>query len=320
MMTVELPGGVIGTTALGFGCSSLSGGTSRSHSIRLVHAAYAAGIRHFDVARSYGMGTAEGVLGDALKQYRQKVTIATKVGIDRPKHAEAIMLVRSLAAPLRKMVPALTRKVGASTYTGMKVHTKFEPQFVEASVTDSLRRLRTDYVDLLLLHEITPEKVTDELLACLAAMKQKGWVRALGTGTSYESTVAIRAAHPEFFDVWQYSWSVLDSDQQPPVAFTITHRAIQRALAPLRGWLQEDAARTRRLSDATGVDLAGNDNLGNVLIGAAMANNQGGITLVSSRNKSRVEANARLLADETFVQAGQRLIGALAAEKDLVRL
>ena len=74
------------------------------------------------------------------------------------------------------------------------------------------------------------------------------------------------------------------------------------------------------MSDATGVDLSGNEALGNVLIGAAMANNPGGITLVSSRNKSRVEANARLLADETFVQAGQRLIVALAAEKDLVRL
>ncbi|HEY0785896.1 MAG TPA: aldo/keto reductase, partial [Acidobacteriaceae bacterium] len=185
----QLPGCGHSTTALGFGCSSLSGGTSRGHSIRLVHAAHDAGIRHFDVARSYGMGTAEDVLGQALKGRRQGVTLATKVGIDRPRHAWAIMTARSLAAPLRRLVPALTRSVGASAYTGLKVHTRFEPQFVEASVTDSLRRLRTDYVDLLLLHEVSAEQVNDTLLSCLDALRRRGLVRALGTGTSYENTV-----------------------------------------------------------------------------------------------------------------------------------
>ena len=75
----------------------------------------------------------------------------------------------------------------------------------------------------------------------------------------------------------------------------------------------------RRLSDATGVDLAVDDHLGDVLIGAAMANNPGGITLVASRQKSHIVANARLLSDRRFVDAGQRLIRALAAEPEMVR-
>ena len=105
------------------------------------------------------MGTAEEVLGEALKSRRHDVTVATKVGIARPKHPRAVMFMRSVAAPLRKLVPGLTRRVGASAYTGLTARAKFGPDFVEASLTDSLRRLRTDYVDLLLLHEVSPGRV-----------------------------------------------------------------------------------------------------------------------------------------------------------------
>jgi aryl-alcohol dehydrogenase-like predicted oxidoreductase len=320
MMAANLPGSPRPTTALGFGCSALSGGSGRRQSIKLVHAAYDADIRHFDVAPPYGMGTAEDVLGEALKGRRHDTTVATKVGITRPRHGSAIILMRSLASPLRKLVPVLTRQVGASAYRGSTAHAKLDAGFVEASVTDSLRRLRTDYLDLLLLHEVSLGQLTSELLSLLGGLRQKGLIRALGTGTSYERTLAIRTEHRTFFDVWQYSWSVLDVDQQGPMEFTITHRAIQRALIPLRDWLHKYPARMRRLSDATGVDLSVGDNLGDVLLGAAMANNPGGITLVSSRQKGRIEANARLLSDENFVGVGQQLIAALAAEEDVVRL
>jgi len=319
-MMTELPGCSKPTTTLGFGCASLSAGSSRRHSVGLVHAAFDGGIRHFDVAPPYGMGTAEEVLGEALKNRRHDVTVATKVGIAPPKHPRAVMFMRSVAAPIRKLVPGLTRRVGASAYSGLTARGIFAPDFVEASVAGSLRRLRTDHVDLLLLHEVSPDDLTDELLFLLETLRRKGFVRALGTGTSYEKTLAIRALHPAFFDVWQYSWSVLDVKQQQPVGFTITHRAIQRALAPLGNWLRGDATRTRRLSDATGVDLAAGNNLGDVLIGAAMANNPDGITLLSSRQKSRVVANARLMSDRLFICAGQRLIHALSVEPDMVNL
>jgi hypothetical protein len=222
------------------------------------------------------------------------------------------MSLRSLASPLRKLVPGLTRRVGASAYTGLTARAKLETHFVETSLTDSLRRLQTDYVDLLLLHEVTPHQLTDELLLFLDGLRRKGLVRALGTGTSYENTRAIRSRNVAPFDVWQYSWSVLDVNH--PVDFTITHRAIQRALAPVRDWLVQDAARIRRLSEAIGVDLAITDNLGKVLVAAAMANNPHGITLVSSREQKRIEANAQLMFDRSFISAGRQLISALAAE------
>lgn len=313
----HLPGSSFSTSSIGFGCASLSAGSSRRDSINLVHAALDAGIRHFDVAPPYGMGTAEDVLGEALKHRRNDVTIATKVGFSRPRHAWAVMYMRSIAAPLRKLVPHLTRRVGASAYRSLTTRPKFDSAFVQSSLTESLRRLRTNHIDLLLLHEVTVDDLTTDLLECLDKLRRHGVVRCLGTGTSYENTLAIRNGYPGFFDAWQYSWSVLDTNQQPPVDFTVTHRAIQRAFAPLRDWLRSDARISRRVSDAIGIDLTAEQSLGYVLLGAAIAHNPGGITLVASRQKSRIAANAGLLSDRTFVAAGQRLIAAMAHEPNL---
>lgn len=314
-----LPGSALETTSLGFGCSSLSGGSSRRHSVKLIDAAFDAGIRHFDVAPPYGMGTAEDLLGDALGKRRHEVTIATKVGIDRLRQGAAVMWIRSLAAPLRKLAPGLTRRVGASAYTGLTANVQLDQPSVEASLARSLRSLRTDYIDLLLLHEVTLEALTDELLSLLLNLRRRGTVRAFGTGTSYASTLAIRAKYPTFFDVWQYSWTPLDGRPEVFSGFNITHRAIQQSLAPLRSWLQADGNRARRLSDSVGVDLSSTDNLVQVLLGSAMAANPRGVVLASSRQKRRIQENAKVLRDETFITAGRNLMDSLAAQPELVR-
>ena len=167
---------------------------------------------------------------------------------------------------------------------------------------------------------MTLDKLTDEALAFLDSLRQRGIVGALGTGTSYANTLAIREKHREFFDVWQYSWSAMDLGQEPVQKFTITHRAIQRSFAPLRQWLSEKAERMRRFSDAAGLDLSTEDNLVKALVGAAMANNPEGITLVASRQKRRVIDHARLMEDAGLVMTGRRLIDALATAPDFARL
>lgn len=319
-MSVFLPGGSVATSALGLGCAALYAGLSRSSGNRLVHAACDAGIRHFDVAPPYGMGAAEDVLGQALEQRRQSVTIATKVGFARPHHTQTVLWVRALAMPARTLVPQLTRRIGSSAYKGMRKRPELTGAFVESSLADSLRRLRTDYVDLLLLHEATPEDLTTDVLEVLDHLRKQGMARCLGTGTSYENTLAVRAQCPHFFDVFQYSWSVLDADRQEPSGPIITHGSIQRSLATVRAWLNSEPGRLSSLSEATEVDLAIDDQLGHTLLGAAMGHNPRGITLVSSRKKSRIQANARLLTQRTFLRAGQQLMAAMAAEREMVRL
>ena len=60
----SLPGTPLTTTVIGFGCSNLFGGKTREEGLRLLEVAYDCGIRHFDVARYYGFGDAEGLLGE----------------------------------------------------------------------------------------------------------------------------------------------------------------------------------------------------------------------------------------------------------------
>ena len=57
------------------------GSISRRESLRLLEAAFDAGIRHFDVAPMYGYGEAEGCLGEFLQRHRADVTVTTKYGI-----------------------------------------------------------------------------------------------------------------------------------------------------------------------------------------------------------------------------------------------
>ena len=305
---VDLPCGTTPTTAVGVGCAYLTEGFTADQDRPIIDAAFEAGARHFDVAPSYGMGTAEAVLGRALAGRRDRVTITTKVGIARPEASRNKLLLRALLAPTR----GLRRRVRPIVTAPRQLD--FSPAYVESMLGDSLRRLRTDYLDAYLLHEVTPALMTPELVSLLQAMKAAGKARAIGLATSLASAAAITGAWPGVFDIIQHDWSVLDAPLRPSPQFRITHRAIMQGLAPLQGWLRSDPARARRLSEATLQDVTDERVLSALLLGAAVAENAHGIVLVASRSVSRTRANILAGLDPTNVDAGRRFSAALAAE------
>ena len=75
---------------LGFGCVKLTTHADRRDAVRALETAFAEGITHFDVARAYGFGRAEGILGEFLLGKRDQVTVATKFGIQPPSESPAI--------------------------------------------------------------------------------------------------------------------------------------------------------------------------------------------------------------------------------------
>jgi aryl-alcohol dehydrogenase-like predicted oxidoreductase len=196
----------------------------------------------------------------------------------------------------------------------------FSPAYVGTMLEDSLRRLRTDYLDAYLLHEVRPALVTPELVALLQARRAAGQVRAIGVATSPESASSIIAAWPGVFDIVQQSWSALDASLAPSLPFRITHRAIMRSLAPLRTWLDGDPAAARRLSEATLHDVTDGRVLSALLLGAAVAENAGGVVLVASRSASRTRANIAAGLEHANIDAGRRLRVALMAEPNRPRL
>src|SRR5262245_15220330 len=80
--SVTLPGSGRSTSRLGFGFGTLMRIPRLEDRDAVLRAAYEAGIRHFDVARSYGLGRAESELGRFLKTAGGGVTVGTKFGID----------------------------------------------------------------------------------------------------------------------------------------------------------------------------------------------------------------------------------------------
>ncbi len=94
---------------LGFGCAQLLRLPRRRDRRRLLDAAFDAGLRHFDVARMYGLGMAEGEVGRFARDRRAEISIATKFGIDPPRRTMARLQAPARAALAR--MPALRSAV-----------------------------------------------------------------------------------------------------------------------------------------------------------------------------------------------------------------
>src|SRR6266849_9265306 len=105
MPEVQMAGTEISIPVIGFGCSSLAS-VGRKNAIRLLESAFDVGIRHFDVARYYGYGETEGILGTFIKSRRAQVTITTKFGIEPPRRTNALRFAMQAGRRLVQYVPA----------------------------------------------------------------------------------------------------------------------------------------------------------------------------------------------------------------------
>ncbi len=182
-------------SVLGFGASPLGdafGATDPAEGARAVQGAIGQGINYFDVSPYYGHTLAEERLGAALEGgYRQRVILATKVG-----------------------------RYGRDIETGFD----FSAARVVRSVEESLRRLRTDYLDVFQAHDIEfghAEQILSETLPAMQRLKETGKVRFIGI-TGYPLDMLRRVA--ETFPVD----SVLSYCR-----YDLLDHAMERVLAPL---------------------------------------------------------------------------------------
>jgi D-threo-aldose 1-dehydrogenase len=288
---MEIPAG-----RLGFGCAGLMARLDRRESVRLLEVAYDSGITHFDCARAYGYGEAEAALGDFLSGRRDSVTVATKLGIVPPRRSRALGAAKEAARVAARRVPALRpllRRAGQS----MGRSGAFEPAAARASLETSLRELRTDAVDLLLLHECRPADLeTDGLLGFLETAVSEGKVLRFGVATDLDSTAAILRERPEFARVVQVRHTPLDPPLErlgaPAGVPILTHSPIAPILDPLSEAVAEPERR-RRWSRELGVEPSG-EALGRLLLASALRANPDGMVLFSSTNPERIHANATL--------------------------
>lgn len=153
-------------SAIGLGCMGLTHSfppfPDKRDGIALVRAAVERGVTLFDTAQVYGPFTNEELLGEALEPVRDQVVIATKFGFD---------------------FSGAGRKLGLDS----------RPQTIKSSVEDSLRRLRTDRIDLLYQHRVDPEVPIEDVAGAVKDLIAEGKVKHFGLSEAGVQT--IRRAH-----------------------------------------------------------------------------------------------------------------------------
>ncbi len=188
---------------IGFGGLAIGGvrwGDVRDEqSLAALQRAFGLGVNFFDTADIYGRGHSEELIGQALDEVRDHVLIATKAGQDFSR--------------------------------GPYARPNFAPEYIRSALEASLKRLRTDYVDVYLLHN-PPQKLTkdDAVWEALADLKREGKIRFFGVsaktvndGLAYLK--ADRAGEPgRFGDVLQAPYNMLDQVAALKGLFIAAHR------------------------------------------------------------------------------------------------
>lgn len=176
-------------SALGFGCASLGSRVSEAQGRRALDYAFERGVTWYDVAPSYGDGEAETILGKLLVGRRDRVAICTKFGIPRPAISPIMRLLRPTARAVVKAFPQL--RAGIAKARSNQGREPMRAELIESSVVESLRRLRTDYLDVLALHEPSPAECADEaILAALQRVVEKGYARCISIAGAPEAIEA----------------------------------------------------------------------------------------------------------------------------------
>ena len=184
MQEAKLPSGfdkvLPSFSVLGFGCSAVMGRVGRADSLRALSTAWDLGINFFDTARSYGYGESEALLGEFLRERRGEAVVCTKFGILPSASAGWKRRLKPAAQAVLKLLPGLRGAVRKQASSQI-VPARFDTGLLRTSFETSLRELRTDYVDLLLLHAAPGSVLNDdELMHALARLVEQGKVRVAG--------------------------------------------------------------------------------------------------------------------------------------------
>lgn len=175
----------IETSCLGFGCASLGSRVDAEAGGRALADIFARGVTWFDLAPVYGAGKAEEIAAKLLRGRRSEIQICTKAGLQlaggpngglRSALLPIARRVLESAGPARGWLSARLRKAAPKA----NVKLPLTEAVLKESLEGSLRRLGTDYVDLLALHAPDPEEVGDEaVLRALEDIVASGKARAV---------------------------------------------------------------------------------------------------------------------------------------------
>jgi aryl-alcohol dehydrogenase-like predicted oxidoreductase len=206
-------------SALGLGCMGMSqsyGEADEQESIAVIHRALELGVTLLDTAEVYGPFTNEELVGRALAGRRPDVIIATKFGFK----------------------------------TGELSELDSRPEHIREAAEASLRRLRTDYIDLFYQHRVDPAVPIEDVVGAMSQLVREGKVRFLGLSEAGEGTIRrAHAVHP--ISALQSEYSLWERNLEPRIIPLLSELGIGLVpFSPLgRGFLSGTAKRAEEYAE-----------------------------------------------------------------------
>jgi D-threo-aldose 1-dehydrogenase len=302
LTTLDLGDSGIQVTPLGFGCATLFRASDPAQRSRLLYAAFDAGIRHFDVAPMYGLGRAEPELGSFSRVHRSEVTIATKFGIRPTLAARCLAYAQRPARRAFESKPTIRDQARAHAAVRSRLlydRGGYDARGARHSLQRSLRALKTDYVDLLLLHDPLPGSVrSDEVSAFLEDARAAGLIRSWGISGAPEITGTVAQSFAQV-PVLQLPYDIfVQSLQRAPTGSAfITFGVIGRALARIVQHVTSHESTRSRWKEITGADCGDPDVTSSFLLRSALKANSSGVVLFGTTQLSHIRTAASALEE-----------------------
>jgi len=182
--------GTLEVSAVGFGCMGLSYGygpaIEKQQGIDVIRTAFDRGVTFFDTAEAYGPFANEELVGEALAPHRKQIVIATKFGFD--------------------IAPDGRRSGGLNS----------KPEHIRQVAEASLKRLKTDVIDLFYQHRVDPDVPIEDVAGAMKDLIHSGKVKHFGLSEASASTIRrAHAVHP--VTAVQSEYSIWTRDPEPEV-------------------------------------------------------------------------------------------------------
>ena len=212
----------LAVSALGLGCMGMSqayGDADEAESVATLHRALELGVTFFDTAEVYGPLHNEELLGRVLAGKRDRIVLATKFGFEITK--------------------------------GTRGGLDSRPEHVREAVEGSLRRLRTDHLDLLYQHRVDPAVPIEDVVGAMARLVSEGKVRFLGLSEAGGRTIRrAHAVHP--ISALQSEYSLWERNLEAEIIPTLRELGIGLVpFSPLgRGFLTGDVKRAEEYPES----------------------------------------------------------------------
>lgn len=177
---------------------------SHKEIINTLSMAFERGINFYDTADIYGQGESEIIIGKAFKGKRDKVILATKGGFLLSRKGSVAAKVKPLIKPFIRLAKPFKETISKTVLAARsnELSQSFSSVYLRQAVEGSLRRLKTDYIDLYQLHE-PPSSVilNEEVVSTLELLKSEGKIRCYGIGCEYPEDAILAAQNPGFSSV-----------------------------------------------------------------------------------------------------------------------